>query len=81
MLTNLITSIMKFWRTTIYSSSSACFLERLLLRDLRRFGAAFFFERLFDFLRRLADFRFGAAFLRDARRRRFGAMATTTSQF
>ena len=78
MQTKLIIGIMGFWRTTIYSSSSACFLERLLLRDLRRFGAAFFFERLFDFLRRLADFRFGAAFLRDARRRRLGAMATCT---
>ena len=56
---------------------AAFFEERLLLRDFLRFGAAFFLERRFDFLRRFADFRFGAAFLRDARRRRFGAMATT----
>ena len=60
-------------RTAIYSSSP--FLERLrlLLRDLR-FVAFFFLPRRLDFLRRLADFLFGAAFLREARRRLFGAM-------
>ena len=58
-------------RTRIYSSSPP-FLERLLLRDLRRLGAAFLL-RLRD-LRRFADFLLGAAFLRDARRRLFGAM-------
>ena len=60
-------------RTWIYSSSSP-FLERLLLlRDLRRLGAAFLLLRLLDFLRRFADFLLGADFLRDARRL-FGAM-------
>ena len=58
--------------TWIYSSSSP-FLELLLLRDLRRLGAAFLLLRLFDFLRRFADFLLGADFLRDARRL-FGAM-------
>ena len=59
----------------IYSSSPPFLEERLLLRDLRLFGAAFFEDLLFDFLRRLADLRFGAALRRDARRRRLGAMA------
>ena len=62
-------------RTLIYSSSSP-FLELLLLRDLRRLGAAFLELLLLDFLRRFADFLLGADFLRDARRRLFGAMLT-----
>ena len=62
-------------RTLIYSSSSP-FLELLLLRDLRRLGAAFLALLLLDFLRRFADFLLGADFLRDARRRLFGAMVT-----
>ena len=53
-------------RTWTYSSSPP-FLERLL-RDLRRLGAAFLLLRLRDLRRRFADFLFGAAFLRDARR-------------
>ena len=59
--------------TLIYSSSSP-FLELLLLRDLRRLGAAFLELLLLDFLRRFAAFLLGADFLRDARRRLFGAM-------
>jgi hypothetical protein len=59
-------------RTQIYSSSPP-FLERLLLRDERRLGAAFLLLRLRDLPRRFADFLLGAAFLRDARRL-FGAM-------
>lgn len=53
-------------------------MELLLLRDLRRFGAAFLLLRLFDFLRRFADFLLGADFLRDARRL-FGAMVSYKS--
>jgi len=59
-------------RTWVYSSSPP-FLERLLLRDARRLGAAFLLLRLRDLPRRFADFLLGAAFLRAARRL-FGAM-------
>merc|ERR1719235_1708809 len=51
---------------TIYSSSAA-FLERLFLRLWRRLGAFFLLLRRFE-ERRLADFLFGAALRREARR-------------
>ena len=61
-------------RTAIYSSSSPFLERRRLLRDFLRLGAFFLLLLRRDFLRLLADFRLGAAFLREALRRLLGAM-------